>query len=132
MSNRFISNIKYSYKILKPFELQLFYRDSIFAGTTLDKSHGFIHLCRDITQTKKIIWRYYQYESIKILQFPNDKLVGLKFEQNIPSRELYPHLYSPLTTRHINNIYSIDFDENQINMYEEKIKLLDKIIESSN
>lgn len=117
-----------SYKILKPFELQQFFNHGIFAGTVLDKKSGFIHLCKDLKQTKQTIWKFYQYESIKILQLPNDKLFGLKFESNGPGRELYPHLYSKLIIEHIEKIYSIDFDENQFNSYEKKINQLDKII----
>jgi uncharacterized protein (DUF952 family) len=124
MITRHSNIIKFSYKVLKPFELHRFYADGIFSGNQLDKSHGYIHLCGNLTQTKNIIHKFYQFESVKILQFPNHKLIDLKFEQNKPGGEFYPHLYSKLLIEDIEKIYSIDFDENNINEYYRTLNLL--------
>jgi uncharacterized protein (DUF952 family) len=129
IKSKFIHDIKYSYKILKPFEFEQFYAFGIFTGTQLDKSHGFIHLCKNPTQIANTICKFYYFESVKIVKFSNDKLVNLKFEHNKPGGEFYPHLYSHLTTEQIDNVYLLGYDKEQSNEYENKLKFLDKIIE---
>ena len=120
---------KFSYKVLKPHELELFYKNRIFTGTSLDKLSGFIHLSKDLSKANKIIHKFYHHESIRILQLSNDKLCDLRYEQNKTGGDFYPHLYSKLFIESIKSIYSIDFDENKVNSYYVNLKVLDKINE---
>lgn len=120
MINNFIPNIKHSYKILKPFEFEQFNKLGIFKGTLLDKSHGFIHLCKNSTQTLNTLNKFYNFESILIVKFPNDKLTNLKFEQNKPNGDFYPHLYSNLRVEQIDDIYFLDYNKNFVDDYNKK------------
>ena len=90
----------------------------------MDKKHGFIHLCKDLTQTKNTINKFYRFESVKILQLNNDKLFNLKFEQNKPNGEFYPHLYSQLSINDIHSTHTIHFNENDINEYYRTLSML--------
>lgn len=112
--DKFIYNRRFSYKILKPHELQLFYKNSIFIGTEFDKKHGYIHLSNGLTQTKNIIEKFYQFDSVEVLQISNDKLAGLKFKKNKIDGDIYPYLYSYLSINDIVDVRSIPYDKNNL------------------
>lgn len=118
---------KYSYKILRPVEaIQLnFY--GLFSGNSKDIINGYIHLCKNEEQLKKIILKKYKYEPITIIKIENSKTTKLKYEKASDGDE-YPHLYDNITNNIIIGSLILEPNINDNSGYYKKLDNLDEII----
>lgn len=112
--------LEFSYKILKPNETHLFITSGVFHGTDKDKQNGFIHLCKNFQQLRRIIYKNYEKQTIDIFQIHNSKLKYVKFEDKYG--DIYPHMYEPLCKHHISKAFRFIYNKN----YDNKISRLEE------
>lgn len=102
---------KYSYKILRPIEAVQLNFYGLFSGNSKDIINGYIHLCKNEEQLKKIIIKNYICEPITIIKIDNSKTTKLKYEKATDGDE-YPHLYDNITNNIIINRLLLDSNIN--------------------
>lgn len=107
---------KFSYKIFKPFEYgqMLFYGK--FYGNYNDIGKGYICMCQNHNQLKRVIGVEYNFKPIIICKIDNFKLTKLKSKTSA-NGETYTHLYEPLNMNSILDTLHLDTNINDNTHY---------------
>ena len=121
---------KFSYKILRPLEVKQLNFHGYFHGNYSDITKGYICLCANANQLKKIINKHYLSEPIVICKIDNSHLTKskLKYEFNKINNDKYPHLYELLDKKAIIKILPIETNINDNENYNKIINNLDKYL----
>ena len=106
------------YKILKISEWLCFKKKNYFAGSKLDKSSGFIHMCKKEHLLSTVRLYYPKLRKLTILEFRYYNIKDkIKWEIS-RNGLLFPHFYGIFTYKIINKVLTID---NQ--SFQKKIKI---------
>lgn len=113
---------KFVYKICNTYEWSNFKKKKIFYGTKKDLLDGFIHLSnkRQVISTLK---KYYNKKNnLFLLKINTAKLKKLVWEKSV-SGIFFPHLYSKLNLKNIEEFYKIYLNKNSKYIFSSKFKI---------
>lgn len=90
-------DMTFIYKILLPSEWKSFQETKIFKGSPLDQKDGFIHNST-LEQRTDIQEKFFKDQEVVILKIDVSKIQPgcLKFEENKPGGNVYPHIYGDI------------------------------------
>ncbi len=96
------------YKILELSEWFLLKKKNYFVGSKIDRSSGFIHMCRKDQLLTTINLHYLGVRKLAILEFRYLRIKD-KIKWEISRNELlFPHFYGIFAYRIINKVYIMD------------------------
>ena len=119
--------LKYSYKVLRPFEIYQLNFYGYYYGNLKDIANCNISLCKNIEQLKKTINKEHLFQLITVIKIDNNKLTKLKYNTNIDGDE-YPCIHDKLDKNTIVDSFLLESNVNDNSFYIKKLDNLDKYI----
>tara|TARA_Y100001970_G_scaffold119939_1_gene148733 strand:- start:2 stop:373 length:372 start_codon:yes stop_codon:yes gene_type:complete len=114
-------NLEFIFKIIDKEDWNKAKKTGIFNGSDKDKRDGYIHFSEEdqVTETLK---KYYQNkENLILLKVNAFKLEHLLWEQ-ASNGDMYPHLYSPLDIKNVEDEFELSLDDDGIHKLPEILK----------
>ena len=103
-------NLEFIFKIIDKEEWQKAQKTGTYNGSEKDKKDGYIHFSEE-DQVPETLKKYYQNrENLILLKVNAFKLEHLLWEQ-ASNGDMYPHLYSPLDIKNIEDEFELHLDE---------------------
>ena len=103
-------NLKFIFKIIDKDEWQKVKKNDTYNGSDKDKKDGYIHFSEE-DQLPETLKKYYQNkENLILLKVNAFKLEHLVWEQ-ISNGDMYPHLYSPLDIKNVEDEFQLSLDD---------------------
>ena len=124
-SNHKVVPNQFSYKVFTPLEFSAFNNTGYFYGNARDSQKGYICMCGNTEQIKKVIIKHYNNNIVFICKFSNTKMPYLKYEQGSDG-DIYPHLYQTLYSESVVKTIELTTDVNNYKYYYEGLNELDK------
>ena len=114
-------NLEFIYKILDKEEWKEAKKNGVYFGTTKDIEDGYIHFSeqQQIQETLKLF--YPNQENLVLLKVHTLKLEHLLWEQ-ASNGDMYPHLYSPLDIKNVEDEFELSLDDEGIHKLPEILK----------
>ena len=114
-------NLQFIFKIIDKEEWQIAKKKDTYNGSDKDKKDGYIHFSEE-DQVPEILKKYYQNKDNLILLKVNAlKLENLLWEQ-ASNGDMYPHLYSPLYIKNVEDEFELSLDDDGIHKLPEIFK----------
>ena len=114
-------NLEFIYKILDKEEWKEAKKNGVYSGTSKDIEDGYIHFSeqQQIQETLKLF--YPNQENLVLLKVHTLKLEHLLWEQ-ASNGDMYPHLYSPLDIKNVEDEFELSLDDEGIHKLPEILK----------
>ena len=114
-------NLELIFKIIDKEEWQKAKQAGTYNGSEKDKKDGYIHFS-DQDQVPETLKKYYKNkENLVLLKVNAFKLKNLLWEQ-ASNGEMYPHLYSPLDTKNIEDEFELPLNDDGTHKLPEILK----------
>tara|TARA_B100001564_G_C20208314_1_gene476038 strand:+ start:194 stop:565 length:372 start_codon:yes stop_codon:yes gene_type:complete len=114
-------NLEFIFKIIDKDEWQKAKQKGTYDGSDKDKKDGYIHFSEE-DQVSETLNKYYKNkENLILLKVSAFKLEHLLWEQ-ASNGDMYPHLYSPLDTKNVEDEFEIPLDEEGVHDLPEILK----------
>ena len=114
-------NLEFIFKIIDKEEWQRAKQDGKYNGSAKDKKDGYIHFSEE-DQVPETLKKYYQNkENLILLKVNAFKLEHLLWEQ-ASNGDMYPHLYSPLDIKNVEDQYELSLDNDGTHKLPEILK----------
>ena len=114
-------NLEFIFKIVDKEEWQKAKLNGTFNGSDKDKKDGYIHFSEE-DQVPETLKKYYQnIENLILLKVNAFKLEHLLWEQ-ASNGDMYPHLYSPLDIKNVEDEFELNLDEEGIHKLPEILR----------
>tara|TARA_B100001248_G_C27119144_1_gene334929 strand:+ start:203 stop:553 length:351 start_codon:yes stop_codon:yes gene_type:complete len=111
-------NLKYIFKILDKEDWNKAKNNGIYLGSSKDLEDGYIHFSLE-EQVKETLKKYYEKQNNLILL----KVYTLNLEQliweNASNGEMYPHLYSTLDTKNVEDEFELTLNKDGLHQLPE-------------
>ena len=104
-------NLKYIFKILDKEDWNKAKNNGIYSGSSKDLEDGYIHFSAE-DQVKETLKKYYEKKkNLILLKVHTLNLKHLVWE-NASNGEMYPHLYSNLDTKNVEDEFELNLNKN--------------------
>jgi len=114
-------NLELIFKIIDKEEWQKAKQAGTYNGSEKDKKDGYIHFS-DQDQVPETLKKYYKNkENLVLLKVNAFKLKNLLWEQ-ASNGDMYPHLYSPLDTKNIEDEFELRLNDDGTHKLPEILK----------
>ena len=114
-------NLELIFKIIDKEEWQKAKQAGTYNGSDKDKKDGYIHFS-DQDQVPETLKKYYKNkENLVLLKVNAFKLKNLLWEQ-ASNGDMYPHLYSPLDTKNIEDEFELPLNDDGTHKLPEILK----------
>tara|TARA_B100001559_G_C16032988_1_gene408864 strand:- start:92 stop:463 length:372 start_codon:yes stop_codon:yes gene_type:complete len=114
-------NLELIFKIIDKEEWQKAKQAGTYNGSEKDKKDGYIHFS-DQDQVPETLKKYYKNkENLVLLKVNAFKLKNLLWEQ-ASNGDMYPHLYSPLDTKNIEDEFELPLNDDGTHKLPEILK----------
>ena len=114
-------NLELIFKIIDKEEWQKAKQAGTYNGSEKDKKDGYIHFS-DQDQVPETLKKYYKNkENLVLLKVNAFKLKNLLWEQ-ASNGDMYPHLYSPLDTKNIEDEFELTLNDDGTHKLPEILK----------
>ena len=114
-------NLEFIFKIIDKEDWQKAKQTGIYDGSDKDQKDGYIHFSEE-DQVPETLNKYYKNkENLILLKVSAFKLEHLLWEQ-ASNGDMYPHLYSPLDTKNVEDEFEIPLDEEGVHDLPEILK----------
>ena len=114
-------NLEFIFKIIDKDEWQKAKQNGVYNGTDKDKKDGYIHFSEE-NQVPETLKKYYpNKENLILLKVNAFKLEHLLWEQ-ASNGDMYPHLYSPLDIKNVEDQFDLPLNEDGIHKLPEILR----------
>ena len=103
-------NLEFIFKIIDKKEWQKAKQTGTYNGSVKDKKDGYIHFSEEDQVPETLKKYYHNKENLILLKVNAFKLEHLLWEQ-ASNGDMYPHLYSPLDIKNIEDEFELYLDE---------------------
>ena len=114
-------NLEFIFKIIDKDEWQKAKQNGVYNGSDKDKKDGYIHFSEE-NQVPETLKKYYpNKENLILLKVNAFKLEHLLWEQ-ASNGDMYPHLYSPLDIKNVEDQFDLPLNEDGIHKLPEILR----------
>ena len=114
-------NLEFIFKIIDKEEWQKAKQAKTYNGSDKDKKDGYIHFSEE-EQVSETLNKYYKNkENLILLKVNAFKIEHLLWEQ-ASNGDMYPHLYSPLNIKNVEDEFELVLDEEGMHVLPEIFK----------
>jgi len=114
-------NLEFIFKIIDKEDWQKAKQTGIYDGSDKDQKDGYIHFSEE-DQVSETLNKYYKNkENLILLKVNAFKLKHLLWEQ-ASNGDMYPHLYSPLNIKNVEDEFELFLDEKGMHVLPEILK----------
>lgn len=117
----------HTYRVLTPLEYNTFINMGLYYGNQQDMSKGYIRLCKNHEELKKVILKHYNNKIIYICKLANTELSSLKYYKDLNGIE-HPCLFQTLNTKSMIKAIKLNTDANNYMYYYKMLDELNKYI----
>ena len=114
-------NLEFIFKIIDKDEWYKAKQNGVYNGSDRDKKDGYIHFSEEDQVPETLKTYYLNKENLTLLKVNAFKLDHLLWEQ-ASNGDMYPHLYSPLDIKNVEDEFELSLDDEGIHKLPEILK----------
>ena len=114
-------NLEFIFKIIDKEEWQKAKQAGTYEGSKKDTEDGYIHFSEEEQVEETLLRHYPKKDNLILLKVNAFKLEHLLWEQ-ASNGDMYPHLYSPLDIKNVEDEFELSLDEEGIHELPELLK----------